>query len=239
MSTALTTWLVTGASRGIGLEIVKQLLASPTNLVIAGVRTPEKATTLTDLKSAAKGMLHVIKLDVSVFASVRASAKEVEVILGDSGLDYLINNAGVGPRDMGPFTIDPDALLEAFRTNSVGPALVSQVVLPFLEKGSTKKILHISSTSGSIGSADEMGAVMAGYSMTKSALNMLVYKQKLERPDLTVIALCPGSVKTDMTGEYGMIEPCDSVVGILKVITSATAADSGKFLRYNGETIPW
>lgn len=75
---------------------------------------------------------------------------------------------------MGAFTIDPDALLEAFKTNSVGPALVSQVALPFLEKGSMKKILHISSTSGSIGSADEMGAVMAGYSMTKSALNMLV-----------------------------------------------------------------
>lgn len=81
---------------------------------------------------------------------------------------------------MGPFTIDPDALLEAFKTNSVGPALVSQVVLPFLEKGSTKKILHISSTSGSIGSADEMGAVMAGYSMTKSALNMLVCPRRVE-----------------------------------------------------------
>ncbi|EIW54646.1 NAD-P-binding protein [Trametes versicolor FP-101664 SS1] len=240
MSTALpTAWLVTGANRGIGLEIVRQLLASPTNLVVAGVRTPEKATALIDLKSTAKGTLHVIKLDVSNFASIRASAKDLEAILGDSGLDYLINNAGVGPRDTGAFTIDPDALLEAFKTNSVGPVLVSQVALPFLEKGSTKKILHISSTSGSIGSADEMGAVMAGYSMTKSALNMLVYKQKLERPDLTVIALCPGSVKTDMTGEYGMIEPYDSVVGVLKVITSATAADSGKFLRYNGETIPW
>lgn len=74
---------------------MKQLLASPTNLVIAGVRTPEKATALTDLKSATKGTLHVIKLDVSDFASVRASAKDIEAILGDSGLDYLINNAGV------------------------------------------------------------------------------------------------------------------------------------------------
>lgn len=85
---------------------------------------------------------------------------------------------------MGAFAIDPDALLEAFKTNSVGPALVSQVALPFLEKGSAKKILHISSTSGSIGSADEMGAVMAGYSMTKSALNMLV------RPRPVVLHSC-------------------------------------------------
>lgn len=83
------------ANRGIGLEIVKQLLASPTNLVIAGVRTPERATALRDLETAAKGTLHIIKLDVSDFASVRASAKDLEAILGDTGLGYLINNAGV------------------------------------------------------------------------------------------------------------------------------------------------
>lgn len=83
------------ANRGIGLEIVRQLLASPTNLVVAGVRTPEKATALLDLKSTAKGTLHVIKLDVGDFDSVRASAKNIEAILGDTGLDYLINNAGV------------------------------------------------------------------------------------------------------------------------------------------------
>ncbi|OJT11405.1 C-factor [Trametes pubescens] len=155
-----------------------------------------------------------------------------------SELINLFAGARQGPRDTA-FTIDPDVLLEAFKTNSVAPALVSEVALPFLEKGSMKKILYISSTCGSLGSADEMGVVMAGYSMTKSALNMLAYKQKLERPDLTVITLCPGSVKTDMSGEYGIIEPHESVAGLLKVIISASAADSGKYLRYNGETIPW
>ncbi|EIW54645.1 C-signal [Trametes versicolor FP-101664 SS1] len=239
MSTARpTTWLVTGANRGIGLEIVKQLLASPTNLVIAGVRTPEKAAALRDLETAAKGTLHIIKLDVSDFASVRASAKDLDTILGDTGLDYLVNNAGVGPRDTA-FTIDPEVLLETFKTNSIGPVLVSQVALPFLEKGSAKKIAHISSTCGSVGSADQLGVIVAGYSMTKSALNMLAYKQKLERPDFTVLTLCPGAVKTDMSGGYWELEPPESVAGLLKVITSATTADSGKYLRYNGETIPW
>ncbi|EIW54648.1 NAD-P-binding protein [Trametes versicolor FP-101664 SS1] len=237
-TTRPTTWLVTGANRGIGLEIVRQLLASPTNLVVAGVRTPKKATALLDLKSTAKGTLNVIKLDVGDFDSVRASAKNIEAILGDTGLDYLINNAGVAPRDT-PFTIDPKVLLETFKTNSVGPVVVSQVALPFLEKGNTKKILHISSTCGSVGSADQLGVMVAGYSMTKSALNMLAYKQKLERPDITVITLCPGAVKTDMSGGVGDIEPPESAAGLLKVITSATAADSGKYLRYNGETIPW
>lgn len=74
---------------------MRQLLESPTNLVVAGVRTPEKATALLDLKNTAKGTLHVIKLDVSDFDSVRASAKDLQASLGDTGLDYLINNAGV------------------------------------------------------------------------------------------------------------------------------------------------
>ncbi|OJT11404.1 hypothetical protein TRAPUB_12069 [Trametes pubescens] len=225
------------ASRGIGLEIVRQLLASLTNLVVADARTPEKATVLHDLQSTAKGTLHVIKLDVSNFDSVRASAKDLQAILGDTGLDYL-NNAGIASHDTA-FTIDPDVLLETFKTNTAGPVLVSQVALPFLEKGSTKKILHISSTCGSIGSADQLGVIVAGYSMTKSALNMLAYKQKLERPDLTVITLCPGAVKTDISGGVGELEPPESVAGLLKVIISATPADSGKYLRYNGETIPW
>ncbi|EIW54631.1 NAD-P-binding protein [Trametes versicolor FP-101664 SS1] len=233
-----TSWLVTGANRGIGLEIVRQLLASPTNLVVATARAPEKATALHDLRETAKGTLHIIKLDISDFDSIRASAKDLQVILGETGLDYLINNAAIAPRDTA-FTIKPEELLDAFKTNAIGPMLVSQVALPFLEKGTAKKILHISSTGGSVGSADIVGPIVAGYAMSKSALNMLAYKQKLERPDFTVIALCPGWVKTDMGGEGAQIEPQDSVAGILKLITSATTADSGKYLRHNGESIPW
>ncbi|EIW52363.1 NAD-P-binding protein [Trametes versicolor FP-101664 SS1] len=239
MSTARpTSWLVTGANRGIGFEIVRQLLSSPTNVVVAAARTPEKATALKDLQKTAKGTLHVIKLDVSDFESIRASAKDLQAILGDSGLEYLINNAAVGPLDT-VFTMEAEGLLDTFKTNSVGPALVSQVALPFLEKGTEKKILHISSTGGSIGTAGHVGARFGSYSMTKAALNMLAYKQKLERPDFTVITLCPGWVKTDMGGEGAQLEPHESVSGILKIITSATTTDSGKYLRYNGETIPW
>lgn len=83
------------ASRGIGFEIVRQLLSSPTNVVVAAARTPEKASALKDLQKTAKGTLHVIKLDVSDFESIRASAKDLLAILGDNGLDYLINNAAV------------------------------------------------------------------------------------------------------------------------------------------------
>lgn len=82
-------------SRGIGFEIVKQLLESPNNLVIVGCRTPEKATALNGLKDAAKGTLYVIQLDVADVDSVRAVPKAIAPILGESGLDHLINNAGM------------------------------------------------------------------------------------------------------------------------------------------------
>ncbi|KAI0667318.1 NAD-P-binding protein [Trametes maxima] len=239
----VTTWLVTGSSRGIGLEIVRQLVASPNNLVVAAARNPAKASALIALKEAAKGTLHIIGLDVSDFYSVHAAPAALEPILGQTGLDYLINNAGLADRDT-VFTLDPDNLLRLFRTNVAGPALLSQVVLPFLEKGRKKTILNISSEYGSCNSTietdiDRMKVPFGSYSLSKAALNMLTIKQKYERPDLTTITLCPGWVKTDAGGKDAVLEPEESITGILKVITSAAPADSAKYLRYNGEEIPW
>ncbi|KAI0628101.1 NAD-P-binding protein [Trametes polyzona] len=236
-----TTWLVTGASRGIGLELVRQLLQVPSSLVVAACRSPDTATGLHALKAAAKGSLHVVKLDVSDFDNVRALPEKVAPILADVGLDYLVNNAGINVADTA-FTLDPETLLNVFRVNTVAPALISQVLLPFIEKGSAKKILHISSAAGSIGYVTMIPPeyqAQASYPISKAALNMLVYKQKVERPDFTIITLCPGWVRTDMGGEQGLLEPAESVVGILKVIMSVTREDSGKYLRYNGEEIPW
>ncbi|EIW54617.1 NAD-P-binding protein [Trametes versicolor FP-101664 SS1] len=242
-TTTQTSWFITGTSRGIGLELVRQLVQSPSNLVVATCRNPEKATALAALKSDAKGTLHIIPLDVSSFDDVRALPKQLEPILGETGLDYLVNNAAMAVWDTA-FTMDPDALLATIRTNTAAPALISQVVLPFLERGRAKKILHITSTGGSIGSVDsdrmqDQYRKVTSYAMSKTALNMLAYKQKVERPDLVVITMCPGWVKTDMGGSDAALQPEESISGILKVITSATSADSGKYLSYNGDEIPW
>lgn len=86
-----------------------------------------------------------------------------------------------------PFSIDPEVTLNILRTNAVAPALLSQVVLPFLEKGTAKKILNISSTLGSVASADTFGPAVVSYSMSKAALNMLVSTRSpsvMERPSL-------------------------------------------------------
>ncbi|OSD04963.1 NAD-P-binding protein [Trametes coccinea BRFM310] len=236
-ATRPTTWLVTGASRGIGLELVRQLLSSSEHIVVAACRNPEKATVLKDFKDSSKGRLHIVRLDVSDFDSIRASVKHLESALGELGLDYLINNAGILTQDTA-FTLNPEQFLQVVRTNVAGPALVSQVCLPLLEKSVRKVILNISSTAGSLGSVEGWVGGAAGftsYAMSKAALNMLTVKQKAERPDLTVITMCPGGVRTDMTSKMGELEPEESVAGILKVITSVTSEDSGKYLRYNGE----
>ncbi|KAL1946992.1 hypothetical protein VTO73DRAFT_13953 [Trametes versicolor] len=236
-----TTWLITGANRGIGLELVHQLLTSPSNLVVAACHSPDKASALTELKKSANGTLHVVQLDVSDFDNICALPAQLEPILGSSGLDYLISNTGIWIDDTA-FTLDPDTLLTLVRTNAAGPALLTQVVLPLLSAAPTRKVLHISSTGGSIGSVAQSPqefARLASYPISKAALNMLVVKQQVERPDITFITLCPGWVQTDMGGEGAVLTPEQSIAGIIKVITTATTEDSGKFLRFDGASIPW
>ncbi|KAH9852405.1 NAD-P-binding protein [Lenzites betulinus] len=233
-----TTWLVTGASRGIGLEIVRQVLETPTNLVIAACRTPDKATALRGLTGTAKGTLHIIPLDVRDFDSIRASVNVVQAILNDTGLDYLVNNAGILIDDTAS-TLDPEVLMTTFRTNAAGPALISRLYAPLVQKSTARKILHISSISGSKEKTATYGTHFTSYAMSKAALNMPTCKQRLEYPTVTTLCMCPGWVKTDMGGSSGELEPHESVGGILKIITSATIEDSGKYMRWNGEHIPW
>ncbi|KAI0375991.1 NAD-P-binding protein [Pilatotrama ljubarskyi] len=233
-----TSWLITGASRGIGLELTRQLISSPANVVVAACRDPSKASVLESSRREAAGTLHVVQMDVDSPASITASAEAVTLLVGDLGLDYIINNAGIiGERDKA-FALDADVLIGTFRTNAVGPALVSQAYLPLLERGRKKIILNISSTYGSVGS--DFGDGLLSYSMSKAALNMLTYKQKKVRPDIISVCMCPGWVHTDMGGDGGYeMEPDESVAHILKIVTSLTAADNGRFLRHNGEEIPW
>ncbi|KAI0715867.1 NAD(P)-binding protein [Cerioporus squamosus] len=231
-------WLVTGSNKGIGLELVRQLLSSPSNIVIAACRNPSKASELQSLSESTQGRLHLVALDVSSKESINNAAREVAGMTGEKGVDYLINNAGINPGgEDTAFTLDVDVLEQVFVTNVIGPAYVAQAFSKLIEKSAKKTIVNISSTLGSIGA--DFGTRCTSYSVTKAALNMLTYKEAKEKPEITAICMCPGWLQTDMGGQAAEYPVSVGVAGILKTIDSLKPEDSGQFFNFKGERVPW
>ncbi|TDL20424.1 NAD-P-binding protein, partial [Rickenella mellea] len=226
------------SSRGIGLEIVRQLLLDNRNIVFATCRTPSSAKDLNLLNSSAKGQLHLVQLDINDESSIDSAVLECKRILGDGGLDYLLNNAGIMPvKNDFAFRTTKSHLFDTFQSNVIGTALVSQAFLPLLEQGNRKVIMNMSSGLGSLGSG--FGPIDTSYSISKAALNMLTYKQASERPDMVILAMDPGWVQTDMGGPNAIIKPEDSVVPMLNLIKNATTGHSGRFFDSQGKSLPW
>jgi len=238
-----TTWLITGTNRGIGLGIVAHLSRAADNLIFATCRDPSNASQLSSLVASAdcKAKIHLIKLDAKSEESIRSAAKEVERLIGDGRLDYLVNNAAAQTGTPTALQITSEAFIEDMKGNVLGPALIAQAFLSLLERSSALSkppvVLNMSSGLGSIGL--NYGLKDAVYSMTKSAINMLTYKQSAEKPNIIWICLDPGWVKTDMGGPEAQLPVEESVQSILKVITSVTIEDSGHFKHYSGADLPW
>ncbi|KAH9848824.1 NAD-P-binding protein [Lenzites betulinus] len=233
------TWLITGANRGIGFELTRQLIVSPSNIVLAACRNPSAASALHELAQSAVGRVHILPLDLTDRQSVRDSATAVADIVGERGVDYLINNAAISvPGGDSPFTLQPELTQKLFETNAVAPAYVTQVYLPLVERSTKKTVVNVSSELGSIG-ADKFGTRSTSYSISKAALNMLTYKQQKERPDIVFISMCPGWLKTDMGGKEAPNDVSVGVEGVLKTIGDLTPEDSGKFFNFQGTNLPW
>ena len=160
--------LVTGANRGLGLELVRQLLAAGSH-VVAACRHPGKATALNTLAGEYPGRLHVLPLDVAEPKTHAELARELPLVLGDDGhVDLLVNNAGVlhsGER-FGRLTLAN--LDDSFRTNAAGPLLLTQALAPLLADGA--KVVNLSSRLGSVGLTTRFGT--PSYNISKAALNM-------------------------------------------------------------------
>ncbi|KAI0697107.1 NAD(P)-binding protein [Cerioporus squamosus] len=231
-------WLITGANRGIGLEMAKQLLSAPSNILIAACRNPAKATELQELAEKASGRLGLIALDVTNKESIARAAEEVAGILGGKGIDYLINNAGILPGGQDTaFSMDTTVMEQTFVTNVVGPAYVTHALIGLVEKSAKKTIVNVSSTLGSMGA--DFGVQSASYAVSKAALNMLTYKEAKEKPDITAISMCPGWLQTDMGGKSATHPVSVGVAGVLKTILSLKPEDSGQFFNFRGERVPW
>lgn len=223
--------IVTGANRGIGLELVRQLAARGDE-VEAACRRPEEAKEL----RAVGPRVRVHRCDVADRASVATFAAE----LGDAAIDLVINNAGVygGPHQSLNDFDDEDAL-RTFDINALGALRVSQAVLPHLRRGTGRKLVHITSGMGSIG--DNTSGGFYAYRMAKAALNMMSKSlaNDLRGDGVVSVVINPGWVRTDMGGKGAPTPVADSVREILKVVGETTLAQSGEFLNWNGGRYPW
>lgn len=238
--------LVTGANRGLGLEFVRQLLLQDKTHVIATCRHPGKANALNTLAGEHPGRLRVLPLEVANPRSIAELLREL-ILLGDDSerLDLLVNCAGVLHSGERFGSIGAANLDDSFRTNAMGPFLLTQALAPRLSDARPEQgrrgacVANISSQLGSIAGLKSFGT--PSYNISKAAQNMAtaLLATALHPRDIVVVALHPGWVQTDMGGAGAAITPAESIKGLLKVIEGLTLADSGHFLDWRGKTLAW
>lgn len=223
--------LITGASRGLGLEFARQYAAAGWR-VYATCRSPAAAADL----QALTGTVSIHTLNVADKTSLESLAHE----LADVPLDMAIANAGVyGDYTSPPETIDHAAWEEVIAVNTFGALATATTFKPHLLKGRHKKLIAITSLMASIGRNDMGGQYV--YRASKAALNALWKTLAIDWRGLGLICLLirPGMVRTELTGFRGDLDPPESVSGMRAIIDRATSAESGKFLSYDGTELPW
>jgi NAD(P)-dependent dehydrogenase (short-subunit alcohol dehydrogenase family) len=223
---------ITGAGRGIGLELVKQY-AGAGDRVYALCRSPEKADELNELAAASGGKVSVHAMDVGDDASVKAAAAAT----GDGPVDVLLNVAGVvGGEKQGLEDQAWGDWQDAFNVMTIGPLRVMQAFLPRLGNGA--KVINI--TSQLAASTWPYGGYYA-YGAAKAGLNRMMRSVALDVKDRGIVVglVHPGWVQTDMGGAAAEITPQESASGIRQITADWTLDESGDFKKWNGETHAW
>jgi NAD(P)-dependent dehydrogenase (short-subunit alcohol dehydrogenase family) len=232
----MKTTLITGANRGIGLEFSRQFAAEGW-CVIACSRIPEKSDALNSLAAQYPDLVKVLALDVADHVQIERLAQD----LAEISIDLLINNAGIYPDsdNKGFGHTDYAEWVQAFRINTMAPLKIAETFATQISRSKQKTIVTITSKMGSI--SDNSGGGNYLYRSSKAAVNMVVKSLAIDLKPLgiTAVVFHPGWVKTDMGGPNAMITAEQSVSGIRQVIGNLTTADSGKFLAYDGQVIPW
>ncbi|CAI8262727.1 MAG: C-factor [Methanobacteriota archaeon] len=221
--------VVTGANRGIGSEWVNQLLENGWT-VYAGYRK-----NLDKLENFSNSNLFIHQLDVQSNQSVIDFCNQVE-----GPIDLLVNNAGVGDgRWQKLEDIDDKWSLDVLDINAIGPVRMVQALYEKMSHDKLTKVAMISSLMGSID--DCKSGRSYAYRASKSALNMFTAAMKNEalENNITFAILHPGWVKTGMGGSMAPVTMPESVNGMMKVLESQTLENSGRFIQYDGEILPW
>ena len=227
--------LITGASRGIGLEMVRYGIESNWR-VFACCRHPQQADSLLSLAQLANSQVSVHVVDMNELATIQALAYELR---GES-IDVLVNNAGIYGSDNNRFgRVDVQSWLETFQINSIAPLKMAEALIEQLKSGQARTIACISSKMGSM--ADNGSGNSYIYRSSKAALNAVVKSMSIDLKPYAIkcVALHPGWVKTDMGGEGAEITTRESVDAMFRTILSLTADDSGRFIDIDGRDIPW
>lgn len=228
--------LITGANRGIGLELTRQYAADGWS-VFACCRSPENAYDLNKLAAKAKGAIQLCVLDVTNATQRTALAAQLHGI----PVDILLNSAGIFKSwDNQAFgQTDAQEWAEVFQTNVIAPMQMMETFAANVALSERKIIANMSSRMGSI--ADNASGGFYVYRSSKAALNMVTMSaaRDLAIQGISVVALHPGWVRTDMGGENGELSVEESATQLRRNLANLSMADSGRFIDITGETLPW
>jgi NAD(P)-dependent dehydrogenase (short-subunit alcohol dehydrogenase family) len=216
--------LITGTSRGIGFGLVNEALKAGHKVYAVARNT----SSLQKLAIQYPDQLMLLQMDISQPGAIEALARRMQ----DVNLDVLINNAGM--MTLGETAED---LAQSFWVNATVPFLLSQALLPSLKKSALPRVAQISTLMASI--QDNTSGGYYAYRSSKTALNMLTRSLAIDHPSVIYALIHPGWVKTDMGGARAPTEVAESVAGIWKVIMSMRAENSGQYVNFKGEVLPW
>ena len=236
--------LITGANRGIGLELAREYLAQG-EMIFATCRHPQSATHLQRLAHQHPDQVKILALDVTDRAAIEAAIAQIGAQV--DGLDVLYNNAGIYPDGVFPQashsstfgSLDAEAMLEVFQVNTVSPVIVTQAAAELLRKGQQARVINLSSDAGSLTMHADGGNY--SYPASKAALNMMTrcLAGDFRKDGVIVISLHPGWIRTDMGGERAPLALDEAVPSILRVIDGLTLTDSGAFFNWDGKRVAW
>lgn len=235
--------LVTGANKGIGLEIARQLRDAGV-LVIVGARDLNRGREATRQLAAGGEPLQVVQIDLTDEATISAAAADIDARHGR--LDILVNNAGiVDAADGPPSAAAVGSVRRLMETNFIGSLAVTQAMLPLLRKSAAGRIVNLATTLGSLAINDDpsspyYSARLIGYNASKAALNMLTVQlaAELQGTGIVVNSVAPGYVKTDLTGHAGFMTPQEGARLPVQYALLGEDAASGRFVEPAGEA-PW
>lgn len=247
----MSTVLITGTSRGLGLALTKIFSASPsTGLVFATARASSPPPALAEVIDSSKGRVKYVSLDIESPESIQQAVAAVTSQLSSSkGLDILINNAGI--QIFEPEFIKTETLTKILNTNVIAVHNVISAFLPLLRAGEAKKIINMTSTLGSIALVDSFAlSPTPSYKISKAALNMLnaQYALELGKEGFTSTVISPGWLKTDLGGDIADLPVEQGANAVFKIIDGLQKEnDSGAFRNiyaegweiYDGKNAPW